>query len=94
MPRAEFPLFKGDNPIEWIRKCRYFFEIHQVPERYKTRYASLYFHGRADEWYGGYIIHIFCVNFIWDSSCYSKLPCAYLVGAFHSQSQTFVGDSR
>lgn len=27
-----------------------------MPERYKTRYASLYFHGRADEWYGGYIM--------------------------------------
>jgi len=43
MPRADVPVFNGDNPIEWIRKCRYFFEIHQVPERYKTRYASLLF---------------------------------------------------
>ena len=30
MPRADVPVFNGDNPIEWIRKCRYFFEIHQV----------------------------------------------------------------
>lgn len=56
LPRAYFSIFNGDNPIELIRKCRYYFEIHQVPDVYKTKYASLYFQGRADDWYGGYIM--------------------------------------
>jgi hypothetical protein len=49
LPRADFPVFTGDNPV---RKCRSYFDIHQVPEEYKTRYATLYFQDRADECYG------------------------------------------
>lgn len=45
-----------ENPQEWVRKCQYYFEIHQVLENYKTMYASLYFQGTTDEWYGGYIL--------------------------------------
>jgi hypothetical protein len=41
LPRSDCPGFGGDNPIEWIRKCRSFFELHQVPVPYRTHLATL-----------------------------------------------------
>lgn len=50
LPRSDCPGFNGDNPIEWAIKCRYFFELYQVPDMWL---ATLHFQGRAEEWYGG-----------------------------------------
>lgn len=56
LPHADFPFFTGDNPLDWTRKCRIYFEIHQIPEEYKTHYATLHFQDRANDWYGGYLM--------------------------------------
>jgi hypothetical protein len=30
-PRADCPSFNGANPTEWVRKCKSFFDLHQIP---------------------------------------------------------------
>jgi Reverse transcriptase (RNA-dependent DNA polymerase)/Retroviral aspartyl protease/Retrotransposon gag protein len=55
-PRADCPSFNGVNPIEWVRKCQSFFELHQVPVQYRTQLATLQFFEDASEWYDGYLI--------------------------------------
>jgi hypothetical protein len=40
-PRADCPGFGGDNIIEWIWRCNSFFEMHQVPEDFKTKLATM-----------------------------------------------------
>jgi hypothetical protein len=55
-PRSDCPGFGGDNPIEWLRKCRSFFELHQVPIPYRTHLATLQFHADASDWYDSYLL--------------------------------------
>jgi hypothetical protein len=55
-PRADCPGFAGENPIEWIRKCNYYFTLHQVPALYKSDLATLQFHGIASDWYDAYLM--------------------------------------
>lgn len=31
-PRIEFPVFEGINPREWIKKCKKYFVLCQVPD--------------------------------------------------------------
>jgi Retrotransposon gag protein len=56
VPRADCPSFNGSNPIEWLRKCQSFFEMHQVPDSLRTQLATIQFQDRASEWYDGYLI--------------------------------------
>jgi hypothetical protein len=56
LPRADYPGFNGVNPIEWLRKCNSFFEMHQVPSVYRTHLATMQFHDLASEWYDGYLV--------------------------------------
>jgi hypothetical protein len=56
LPRADCPGFNGDNPVEWMRKCNSFFEMHQVPIPYRTHLATMQFHDVASEWYDGYLL--------------------------------------
>jgi Ty3 transposon capsid-like protein len=53
---VDCPGFTGDNPIEWVRKCNSFFELHQVPMNLRTQLATMQFHDSASEWYDGYLI--------------------------------------
>jgi Ty3 transposon capsid-like protein len=54
--RSNCPGFGGDNPIEWLRKCRSFFELHQVSIPYRTHLATLQFHVDASDWYDSYLL--------------------------------------
>jgi hypothetical protein len=51
IPRADCPVFNGDNIIEWLRKCQSYFKMHQVPDHLKTRLATQQFSDKASEWY-------------------------------------------
>jgi Retrotransposon gag protein len=55
-PRSECPGFNGDNPVEWLRKYHSYFELHQIPDMYKTHLATIQFHERASAWYDDYLI--------------------------------------
>jgi hypothetical protein len=49
LPRADCPGFNGINPIEWLRKCNSFFDMHLVPTAYRTHLATMQFHDSANE---------------------------------------------
>jgi Retrotransposon gag protein len=42
--------------VEWLRKCHSYFELHQIPDMYKTHLATIQFHEKASVWYDGYLI--------------------------------------
>ncbi|XP_039056463.1 uncharacterized protein LOC120199464 [Hibiscus syriacus] len=55
-PKIELQLFDGSNPRSWIRKCEKYFSIFTVPELQKLEIAAMYFTGRVDVWFDGYIM--------------------------------------
>ncbi|XP_026399763.1 uncharacterized protein LOC113295647 [Papaver somniferum] len=57
MPKLDFPRFDGDNPKSWIRKCEYYFQMHNTHELHKTRMAAIHLDGKSTKWYDN-----FCLN--------------------------------
>lgn len=55
LPKIDFPYFGGDGPREWLRKPQKYFQIHQVEEEMKVGIAEMYFKGKADIWFHGFI---------------------------------------
>ncbi|KAJ1699965.1 hypothetical protein LUZ63_008477 [Rhynchospora breviuscula] len=53
LPRVEFPSFDGEDPVNWLMECNYYFEMYQVDEVYKTRLAVLHFTKDLKDWYRG-----------------------------------------
>jgi hypothetical protein len=49
LPRIEFPKYDGGDPIEWQMNCEYYFDMHQVPEPYKTKMAVIHFSEEMNE---------------------------------------------
>jgi hypothetical protein len=41
VPRVHCPSFNGSNPIEWLRKCQSFFEMHQVSDPLCTQLTTI-----------------------------------------------------
>lgn len=52
-PRIEFPNFSGNgnDVIDWLENCEYYFDLCQTPEMYKTRLAVIHMIGDAREWF-------------------------------------------
>jgi hypothetical protein len=50
-PRVEIPIFTGDNPRGWVRKCESYFKVCVVPAWQQVEIAVLYLSGEAEEWY-------------------------------------------
>jgi hypothetical protein len=38
---VDCPYFQGGNVIEWLKCCYFFFEMHQVPDDFKTSHDSI-----------------------------------------------------
>ncbi|XP_039044642.1 uncharacterized protein LOC120184185 [Hibiscus syriacus] len=55
-PKIELQFFDGTNPRSWIRKCEKYFSIFVVPELQKLEIAAMYFTGKAEVWFDGYIM--------------------------------------
>ncbi|KAK2993465.1 hypothetical protein RJ640_005159 [Escallonia rubra] len=55
VPKLEFPRFSGEDSYGWVRKVDKFFEFNPVEEQYKVNFASIYFDGQAEFWFGTYI---------------------------------------
>ncbi|KAJ3685492.1 hypothetical protein LUZ61_014656 [Rhynchospora tenuis] len=56
MPRYDFPTLNGQNVIDWIEDCEYYFDLFQVHDSQKSRMAIPHFLGDAREWYRSYKI--------------------------------------
>ncbi|XP_027098929.2 uncharacterized protein [Coffea arabica] len=50
-PKIDLPLFSGDNPREWLRKCDKYCWDYQIPEEQKVEVIEIYLEGRADRWF-------------------------------------------
>lgn len=66
-PRIEMPLFNGEDPRSWVRKCNKFFSIHQLNERSRMEMLELYMEGKADIWFQSYKLVYGTIN--WDEFC-------------------------
>ena len=42
-PRLELPLFHGENPQEWLRKCNKYFLNYHIPENQKVGVIEMFF---------------------------------------------------
>jgi len=51
MPRLEIPVFEGDNPRWWVRKCERMFDWYDIPEVRRVPLAAAYFDDVVDAWY-------------------------------------------
>jgi hypothetical protein len=52
--RSELPVFPGENPWNWERKCETYFTMNLVPDNLRTELASMNLVGEADNWYYGF----------------------------------------
>lgn len=50
VPKLEFPTFHGDNPRLWKDRCDLYFEVYNVSEALKPRFAALSLKGAAATW--------------------------------------------
>ncbi|XP_078182382.1 uncharacterized protein LOC144575983 [Carex rostrata] len=51
IPRLDFSVFDGEDPVDWIEECDQYFELYQIPEVHKTRMATMSLTGDAKAWY-------------------------------------------
>ena len=57
LPRIELPVFGGDNPRGWIRKCRKYFKMHnELPVQQWVEVASMYLEGKSEIWFEGILL--------------------------------------
>ncbi|XP_078167208.1 uncharacterized protein LOC144561976 [Carex rostrata] len=54
LPRIDFPSFGGGSPVDWFEECKFYFDMYQIPEEYKTRMATMNFFGVAKEWFSSF----------------------------------------
>lgn len=54
VPRLEIPIFEGDKPRWWIRRCERFFTCYQVVESQKVNLAATYLNDMVDAWFQGW----------------------------------------
>ena len=54
-PKIEFPIFDGNDPKGWIKKCTRYFGLCRIQDSQKVDLASLYLKGSAEQWFGSYI---------------------------------------
>lgn len=55
-PKMDFPVFNGDNPRSWIKKCNKFFSFYQIPDHQKVDFVFMNMEGKAGEWFDSYIL--------------------------------------
>ena len=53
-PKLEIPAFRGDNPREWIRKLRRYFQLLHIPLEQWMELTEFHLEGKAEVWYQGF----------------------------------------
>ncbi|XP_038995777.1 uncharacterized protein LOC120120131 [Hibiscus syriacus] len=61
-PKVELPLFEGNNPRGWVRKCQKFFNLFGIHEEQKLEIAAMYLVGKAETWFDEYIMQKYRVT--------------------------------
>lgn len=57
LPTIELPVFDGDNPRGWIRKCRKYLKMHnELPGQQWVEVASMYLEGKSEIWFEGILL--------------------------------------
>ncbi|XP_071918893.1 uncharacterized protein [Coffea arabica] len=51
--KIDLPMFTGENPREWIRKCNKYCLNYQTPEDQKVEVIEIYLEEKADNWFQG-----------------------------------------
>lgn len=54
-PKLEFPIFDGNGPRLWMKKCVKYFNLCKVLESQRVDLASMHITSRADSWFHSYI---------------------------------------
>lgn len=54
MPKLDIPMFDGNTPRWWIRRCERAFEWHGVPEQQGVALVAAYLNDTGDDWYQGW----------------------------------------
>nr|XP_027120660.1 uncharacterized protein LOC113737665 [Coffea arabica] len=52
-PKIDLPLFAGESPREWIRKCNKYCINYQIPKEQKVKVIEMYLEGKAGRWFQG-----------------------------------------
>ena len=52
-PKLELPIFVGDDPRVWLRKCPKFFNVYQIPTQAWIDTIEMYLEGKAEVWFQG-----------------------------------------
>jgi hypothetical protein len=55
MQRIDLSNLHGENPRNWIRKCKNFFKLNYIPAQQWVELASLYLDGKAKIWFEGFL---------------------------------------
>ena len=55
MPKLHLPLFKGQHPRWWIKRCEKLFFLYQVPKQQNITSTFTYLNDVADSWFQGWI---------------------------------------
>lgn len=50
IPHIEFPRFDGSHPKIWVKRCENFFDVYEVPEALKVKFALINFTSSAAFW--------------------------------------------
>ncbi len=61
-PRLNFPIFTGEQPRNWVRRCERYFDIYGIKEQQKLEIIALHLEAKADTWFQGYIAERESVN--------------------------------
>ncbi|XP_074297152.1 uncharacterized protein LOC141627838 [Silene latifolia] len=54
-PKVEFPVFDGNGPRIWVKKCKKYFDLCKIADNQKLNLASLYMVGKAEAWVHSYM---------------------------------------
>ena len=54
MPKLDIPMFDGNAPRWWIRRCERAFEWYGVPKQQRVTLVATYLNDAGDYWYQGW----------------------------------------
>lgn len=50
----DFPSFKEDEPSDWVRKCKKYFQLYHIEEETKVILAKMHLEGKVDVCHQGF----------------------------------------
>lgn len=69
VPKSDFPSFDGSNPKIWIKHCENFFDVYDIPDGMKVKFALMNFLGSAAFWMQSIEVNLRTLS--WEELCKS-----------------------